>query len=175
MALQNDTYGSFIPSSYGSPSGASGASPAPRYLARNDDTYPGSGTYETDPFPLQQAGGLQDRIFGSQLHAQEYTLSHLDDTLDQRKELHRRHLKQLKRRIFELQQDLSVANLHASGPVDKDRIKLKSQINQLEKQKRKEELDYWKDVAEIKKDTLETALQHEAARRRADLFQGLEL
>ena len=109
------------------------------------------------------------------MQGQKYTLSHLDQTQEQRKKLHRQHIKDLNHRISKLQEDLSVATMNSSEPIDKDRIKLQSQINQLEKQKRKEELDYWADMAEINKENLETALEYEASRRRAGLFQGMEL
>ena len=59
--------------------------------------------------------------------------------------------------------------------MNRDQISLEKLLFQLEKEKRKEQLDFWKDLVELRDDMLENALAYRAVQRRADLFQGLEV
>lgn len=168
----NDNYGPALGDHYAP--GNSGGRPF-TYNSR-DDSSDGLETYLHEPLsPDLSAASLHDQIFGHQLQSEKYTLSHLDQTVEERKKLHRQHIKDLNHRLCQLQEDLGAFRLQRYSPMSREELKLKSEIHQLEKQKRKEELDYWKDVAEINKENLETALQYEASKRRAGLFQGMEL
>ncbi len=118
---------------------------------------------------------IHEQVFGGQIQKQKYTLSHHSQNVQQRGKLHKKHISDLKSKISGLQEKLSILRLLTPGPPGGDEIKLQGQIQQLEKQMRDEELNYWKDAAEIKFDSLETALQYDAANRRSGLFMGMEL
>ncbi|KXB07638.1 hypothetical protein AKJ51_00795 [candidate division MSBL1 archaeon SCGC-AAA382A20] len=175
MKLQTDTYGSRFMGNYNS---SSLPYDQPAYNQENafSDNYQSAyPTYLPSSRSHNPANGLHDRVFGPQVKEQEYTLTHLTDKKSERRSLHLKHIKELERRIGKLQEDISVARMLSGGTQDKDEIKLQGQLQQLEKQKRKEELDYWKDMAEVNRESLETTMGYEASKRRAGLFQGMEL
>ena len=118
---------------------------------------------------------IRDQVFGGQVTSQKYTLKHFSSQGGARERIHHQHIKEINRRITELSGDLSIARMLSGGRLEKDIIKLQGQMDQLEREKRKERLDFWKDMAEIGKDRLDTALEYNAVTRRADLFQGLEV
>ena len=188
MELQNNRYSSPMPAAYSLPSPAPGDGAESRNnnvqaddIHQSKDIYSApsmtemNGYLQPQPRPDFSTNSIHEQVFGGQIQKQKYTLSHHSHNVQMRGNLHKKHIRDLKAKISGLQENLSILRLLTPGPPGGDEIKLQGQIQQLEKQMRDEELNYWKDAAEIKFDSLETALQYEAAKRRSGLFMGMEL
>lgn len=118
---------------------------------------------------------VSDQVFGSQLRATKYSLKLLSSLLRERGLLHDRHIRDIQHRHMKLQEELCVARMMAGNLLDRNQVTLERLIAQLEDQKRDEELAFWKDRADVRKEMLKTALDYEEVRRRAILLSGMEV
>jgi hypothetical protein len=121
-----------------------------------------------------QASTITEQIFGDQLRRQKISLKHLANVLHERSVLHYRHLKDIDRRLMDCQEKLSILKMHF--PIDGGRSQqnLERLVIELEKQKRDEDINFWKDTLDIRQKLLEQAAEYSATRCRKDMLRGVE-
>lgn len=117
---------------------------------------------------------LAEQVFGNQARQQKIGLGHLANVLYERAVFHKRHLHDIDHRLTQCQDRLSV--LKMQFPLDGGRAQqhLEKLILELEKQRRDEELGFWKDSVDIRHQLFEDAGAYGATRRREDMLDGVE-
>lgn len=159
---------------------------APAYLRGPLFQWPADGYFEKfrpdaallkealSPQTGREGATLAEQVFGGQVRQQEIGLGHLANVLYERAAFHRRHLQDIDRRLTECQDRLSVLRMHF--PLDGGRAQqhLERLLLELEKQRRTEELSFWKDSMEIRQQLFENAAAYGATRRRQDMLYGVE-
>ena len=139
--------------------------------------------FKPDAALLQEAltayGGLPaatvaDQVFGNQARQQRIALRHSANILYERALLHRNLIKDIDRRLMEFHARLSVIKMHF--PLDGGRTQqsLEKLIIELEKQHHEEDLAFWKDSAEIRKDLFADASTYGATQHRREILGGVE-
>jgi len=125
-------------------------------------------------YAVPQTCIIAEQIFGNQLRQQKISLKHLTNILYERALLHRNHLKDIDRRLMQCQERLSIIRMHF--PVDGGRSQqnLERLIIELEKQRRDEDINFWKDTLDIRQKLLEQATEYSATRRRKDMLYTVE-
>ena len=126
------------------------------------------------PYASRRDTTLAEQVFGSQARQQKIGLGHLANILYERAVLHKRHLWNIDRRLTECQDRLSVVKMYFPVDGGKAQQHLEKLIIELEKQRHDAEIDFWKDTAEIRQQLFENAATHSAAKRRQDIFGGVE-
>jgi len=126
------------------------------------------------PVYLPQDAPLASQLFGGQARQSKFSLEHLANLIQERSQLHKRHLADINHRHMKTQERLFGAQLHGKADGYKNAIRLEQTLSQLEEQKRREELQFWKDTMEIREKVFEQAVEYQALRHRMNLFQGLE-
>jgi len=121
-----------------------------------------------------QASTVASQVFGNQAKEQRIDLQHKSNVLYERAFLHSRHLKEIDRRLMNCHEKLSVLKMHF--PIDGGRTQqnLERMVLELEKQRRTEELDFWKDTAEIREKLFEDAGAYSTTKRRENMLVGVE-
>lgn len=118
---------------------------------------------------------LADQVFGRQLEQGYLTVFQESQAARARLRLHDQHLREMDQWHSDLMNQLSVAqrpyNL-ASTP--QQVAQLEKLILQLESERRKSELDVWKDIFEIQEKHLESKFKYLALRERYGILAGLE-
>jgi len=117
---------------------------------------------------------VAEQIFGSQARQQEISLKHHANILYERSILHRNHLKDIDRRLMDCLEKLSIIKMHFPVDGGKSQQNLERLILDLEKQRHDEEINFWKDTAEIRDKLFESAIAYGAIKRRKDMLYGLE-
>jgi len=117
---------------------------------------------------------VAEQVFGNQARQEKIGLKHLANILYERAVLHRKHLKDIDRRLMESQEKLSIIKMHF--PVDGGRSQqnLERLIIELEKQKRDEDINFWKDTLDIRQKLIEQAAEYSATKRRKDMLYSVE-
>lgn len=117
---------------------------------------------------------VADQVFGSQARQQKIGLGHTANVLYERALLHKKHLRDIDRRLTDCLDRLSVMKMHF--PIDGGRPQqhLEKLILALEKQRREEELTFWNDTAELRDKLFEGASTYTAARHRYSVFSKVE-
>jgi hypothetical protein len=128
------------------------------------------------PAPESQAysATLADQVFGHQKRDQCVSVKHLLNLLYERSRLHQRHLKDIDHRLMDCQSRLSIARLMSPVETDREAMNLEKLIVALEKDRRKAELDFWKDSKDLREGLFEQAIEYGATARRARMLSGLE-
>jgi len=121
-----------------------------------------------------QDSSIAEQVFGQQAREQGISLKHQANLLYERALLHRRHLKDIDRRLMQCHEQLSIIKMH--NPIDGGRGQqnLERLVLQLEQEHRKEELEFWKDSKDIRQDLFENAHTYTAAKRRERVFYDVE-
>jgi hypothetical protein len=117
---------------------------------------------------------LAEQVFGHQKRQHRTSLKHLVNLLYERSRLHHRHLKDIDHRLMDCQSRLSIARLMSPVETDREAMNLEKLIVSLEKDRRKAELDFWKDSKELREGLFEQAMEYGATSRRARMLSGLE-
>jgi len=121
-----------------------------------------------------ESSKLAHQVFGNQARLEKLNLQHLAHILYERSLLHAQHLKDMDHKIRDFQGRLSVIQMHSPLDGGKSQQHLERLIEDLEQQRRKEEIDFWKDATEIREKTLEKAAEYQAAKRRESIFTSVE-
>ncbi len=116
---------------------------------------------------------LVDQVFGNQQRQHHLALEHLAHLLDERARLHRRMVADIAHRHMALQQELFGAKLHYQLDNHRRATRVEGMLMQLEEQKRREELTFWKDSVELREKLFELTRDYEAIRRRSALLSGV--
>ena len=125
---------------------------------------------EAQPYPAS----LADQVFGHQKRSHAISVKHLLNLLYERSRLHHRHLKDIDHRLMDCHSRLSIARLMSPVETDREAMNLEKLIVALEKDRRKEELDFWKDSKDLREGLFEGAMEYGATARRARMLAGLE-
>jgi hypothetical protein len=125
---------------------------------------------ETAAYPAT----LADQVFGHQKREHRTSLKHLVNLLYERSRLYHRHLADIDDRLIDCHSRLSIARMLSPGRPDLEQVNLERLIVALEKDRRKTELDFWKDSKDLREGLFEQAIEYGAASRRARMLSGLE-
>jgi len=113
---------------------------------------------------------LPDRVFGRQIRHTRLSARRLARLLQERCALHYRHLAEINHRFMRCQEYLFLARLQ--GQADSRHLSnLERLLVQLESDKRKEELAFWKDSTDLRNALFEEAQEYATARDRASILQ----
>lgn len=148
--------------------------------------WPSNGYFETlkpDMILLREAltsyigpetGIVAEQVFGNQARHQKIGLKHQANILYERALLHKNHLREIDRRLMDCHRKLSILKMHF--PVDAGRTQqnLERLVIQLEEDCRTEEINFWKDTAEIRQKLFEDAGAYSATKHRKDMLYGVE-
>lgn len=126
--------------------------------------------FETPSYPAT----LADQVFGHQKHEQRISVKHLLNLLYERSRLHHRHLADIDDRLMDCHSHLSIARMLSPIRADPEQVNLERLIVALEKDRRKAELDFWKDGKDLREGLFEQAMEYGATARRARMLSGLE-
>jgi hypothetical protein len=117
---------------------------------------------------------LAEQVFGHQKRQHRTSLKHFVNLLYERSRLYHRHLKDIDHRLMDCQSRLSIARLMSPVETDREAMNLEKLIVSLEKDRRKAELDFWKDSKDLREGLFEQAIEYGATSRRARMLSGLE-
>jgi len=120
------------------------------------------------------ASTVAAQVFGNQARGQRIGLLHKSNILYERAFLHSRHLKEIDRCLMNCYERLSILKMHF--PLDGGRTQqnLEKTVLQLEQERRTEEINFWKDSAEIREKLFEDACTYSATRRRENMLLSVE-
>ncbi|MFC1794067.1 hypothetical protein ACFL3Q_10830 [Planctomycetota bacterium] len=121
-----------------------------------------------------QASTVAAQVFGIQAREQRIGLQQKSNVLYERAFLHSGHLKEIDRCLMNCYERLSILKMHF--PLDGGRTQqnLEKTVLQLEQERRTEEINFWKDSAEIREKLFEDAGVYSATRRRENMLLGVE-
>jgi len=117
---------------------------------------------------------IAEQVFGSQARQQRLSMRHLASLLEERVRLHQRHLKDIARRDMHIQERLFGAQLHWKLDGGRRATNLEKILVELDKDKRQEELAFWKDTAELRTKMFELAGEYGALQHRLSLLEDVE-
>jgi len=126
------------------------------------------------PYVSPETSTVAEQVFGNQARQQKFGLKHLANIFQERAFLYRNHLKEIDRHLMHSHEKLSILKMHF--PIDAGRTQqnLERLIIQLEEGRREEEINFWKDTAEIREKLFEDAAEYSATKRRKDMLYGVE-
>jgi len=167
------------------------ASPSPAYVAERDRPRPEyfvqwpryihADLWQAGLQPLQESltapepasEDLVGQVFGNQLRQQKLSLKHLARLLSERALLYARHVAEIKTSHLKFQGELFCEKLMCGTQATKRQISLEGLLVQLERDKRKEETDFWKDSKDIREVMFEQAGEYQSGSHRAQLLSGI--
>ena len=129
--------------------------------AFKDKAYPADSTIAT-------------QVFGAELKKHTVTLTHAANLLAERAALHKRHLKEIDRRHIEAQEKLFGAQINHTPENAKRVLSLEGMLAQFDKERRDEEVAFWKDTVELRQQLLESGWNYRDAHQRSLVFSDME-
>ena len=117
---------------------------------------------------------MADHVFGHQTLSEKLGLKQLVKLLQERYQMHTRHMAEIRHRNMQCQEHLSGARWNARMDGGKRALNLERMLHELEAKERQGELDFWKDTNELRQNILEKAAEYAATRRRASWLGSLE-
>ncbi len=122
--------------------------------------------------PSAQPSSLADRVFGRQLQQGSFELRLSAATASRRAEVHEAQMEEMDELHNEVFNQLNFARRPYRLTTPQQIGQLQRMMHQLESDRRREELAYWKDMAEIRQQSLEQAFEYRATRDRYGLLGG---
>lgn len=126
------------------------------------------------PVPLPPEASVAAVVFGAQARRLTLSLEHAANLLYERTLLHERLLADIGHRHLQVHDQLYGARLQGKLDDFRRADRLEGMLLQLDEQRRKEELAFWKDTAEVREALFEQAGEYGALRHRTALLEGLE-
>ncbi len=117
---------------------------------------------------------LADQVFGHQKRENRISVKRLLNLVYERSRLHHGHLKDIDHRLMDCHSLLSIARMLSPMEAGREEMNLEKLIVALEKDRRKEELGFWKDSRDIREELFEHTGEYGATVRRAKMLSGLE-
>ena len=117
---------------------------------------------------------IAQQVFGAELGKHSVTLQHAANLLAERSALHQRHLKEIDRRHIEAQEKLFGAQINHTPENAKRVLSLEGQLAQFDKERRDEEVAFWKDTVDLRQQLLESGWNYRDAHQRSDVFSEVE-
>ena len=121
-----------------------------------------------------KSDNLSERVFGQELKKQYIDLKHADNLLRERANLHTKHLQEIDERHVKVQERLFGVEINNFPDRNKQLRTLEGQLIQLEQQRREEELVFWKDTMEIRKELFASASDYRDTKNRYSIFSEVE-
>lgn len=121
-----------------------------------------------------QAKTVSEKIFGSEIAKQHTGLLHLSNLFYERCMLHKSHLSEINSSHMDAQERLFGVQINNYPDRAKRLSNLEGQLAQLEKERRGEELGFWKDTVELRQQLFENAGEYTAAKQRDLIFADVE-
>ena len=121
-----------------------------------------------------QSRTLADQVFGRQMKEGHLGLKRLLQFLYERCGLHYRHMKEINHEDIKCQEQLFISNV--TSPMDGGRRQsnLEKLLVQIGSDKRREELQFWKDTFEIRQLIFEKVQEYAQAKDRASMLGSVE-
>ena len=116
---------------------------------------------------------IADKIFGTQLRKNYVNLQHSLNLLRERTHLHEQHLKEIEDRHQKVQERLFGTEINHFPDRDRQIRNWESQLSQLEQQKREEEVSFWKDTVDLRKELFQAAGDYNSTHHRYRTLTGL--
>ena len=126
------------------------------------------------PFDQAKAGTLVERVFGNELKQQNINLKHSANLFYERCQLHKQHIQDIDDRHLKVQERLFGVEINNFPDRNKQLRTLEGQLMQLEQQRREEELAFWKDTVELRKELFESAADYRDTSQRHAIFSQVE-
>ena len=121
-----------------------------------------------------RARSVSQKIFSSEVKKQRTSLDHISNIFYERCRLHKTHLSEINSRHMDAQEKLFGVKINNFPDKAKRLSNLEGQLAQLEKERRDEEIAFWKDTAELREHLFENAGEYSAARQREKTFADVE-
>jgi hypothetical protein len=118
---------------------------------------------------------VAEQVFGSELKKQYTHLKHAANLLIERSQLHKRHLKEIDKRHIEAQEKLFGVQINHAPDKVRRLSNLEGQLAQLEKERRDEELAFWKDTVDLRQQLFESGWNYRDALQRTQVFSEVEV
>jgi hypothetical protein len=122
----------------------------------------------------EENSNIADKIFGDQKKRHHLNLRHSGNLFYERCKLHNNHIKEIDNTMTDISGKLFSAGLGNLPDNQKRLSTLENQMLQLEHQRREEQLSFWKDTVDLRKDLFETAAEYKTADNRYRLLSGME-
>ena len=121
-----------------------------------------------------QSDALADQVFGRQMQHARLGVKRLLQFLDERCGLHYRHMREISHEDIKCQEQLFISKI--SSPMDGGRRQsnLEKLLIQIESDKRREELQFWKDTFEIRQLIFEKVQEYAQTKDRAAMLGSVE-
>lgn len=126
------------------------------------------------PIYVSPDSPIAEQLFGGQGRQLKFSLEHLVNLLNERRQLHKRQIADINHTHMHMQERLFGAQLHGRLDGYKTALNIEKVLAQLDEQRRREELQFWKDSMEIREQMVDAAKEYGALRHRVSLFQGIE-
>jgi len=117
---------------------------------------------------------VAEHVFGNQARQQKIGLQHQTNILYERALLHANHLKEIDRRLMNFHEKLSILKMHFPIDAGRSQQSLEKSVLQLEQERRTEEINFWKDTAEIRGELFEDVNTYSATKRRQNMLYSVE-
>jgi hypothetical protein len=117
---------------------------------------------------------IAEQVFGAELDKHTVTLKHAANLLAERSALHQRHLKEIDRRHIEAQEKLFGAQINHTPENAKRVLSLEGMLAQFDKERRDEEVAFWKDTVDLRQQLLESGWNYRDAHQRSVVFSDVE-
>jgi len=125
------------------------------------------------PVELPGYASVADRIFGGQTRRARLSIEHIGNLMRERAQLHKRHIADINHRDRQMQEALFGARLNARLDGYRRVTKLEQALPALDKERRQEELAFWKDTAELRDRLFELGGYYQGLRHRMTLFDDV--
>jgi hypothetical protein len=112
------------------------------------------------------------KVFYQQAYQHKLTLDQLSTLVDQRQELHDKHLREIQHRHLHFQESLSIVQMNKFPDWAKQATNLERVLLGLEENKRNEEIALWKDTLELHGKAIEETRLYKAILGRANFLAG---
>jgi len=116
---------------------------------------------------------IPGQVFGNQLRLEKFSAEHLANLLYERAALYARHMKDITSSHLKVQEQLFCERINSPQQATRRQMALETLLVRLESDRRRAELDFWKDTQEIRQGLFEKAGAYQAASHRARLLQGI--
>lgn len=115
-----------------------------------------------------------EQVFGTEIKRQYINVKHVANVFTERCQIHRSHLDEIARRHMEFQVKKYGQEINNFQDKAKRLSSLEAMLGQLEKERRDEELAFWKDTMELREKILEGVCEYNEAKQRCQILSDVE-
>ena len=117
---------------------------------------------------------VSEKIFGNEIKQQYCSLKHIANLLRERSQLHEKHIKEINSRDMDVQEKLFGVQINNNSDQARRLSNLEGHLAQLDKERREEELAFWRDTVELREKLFEGADNYRGAKHRVTVFSDVE-